>query len=179
MKKTLFCIFYLTVLAVAAFGQTKIESIYTSLATKDCKTIEQSDEGAGWYRGACPGVGGYKLELLEGDIRQTIDIIAPDKKKYELALWRVVSPAFSATGEKAEWRVTRKGKTVTPLALIVRFNANENSENPEKITSRLVVVKITKTQACITDIVEPTANQNVKARELADASAGKPCKSSE
>lgn len=180
MKNILLIAFSLSVLAGAAFGQTKkIESIYTSLKTADCRTIEQSDEGAGWYSGECPGVGGYKLELLEGDIRQTINVIAPNKKKYELELWRVVSSAFSATGEKAEWRVTRTGKKVTPIALIVRYNANENTEEPGQSTSRLVVVKITKTNACVTDVVEPMANQNVKARQLADTSAGKPCKASE
>jgi len=163
-----------------AFGQTKkFESIYTSLTAKDCKTIEQTDEEAGSYRGLCSGVGGYKLELLEGDIRQTINVIAPNKKKYELELWSVVSFGFSFTGEKAEWRVTRTGKTIVPQALIVRFNASEDSANPEKNTSYLVVVKITKTSACVTDVVKPVANQNVKARELADASASKPCTSSE
>lgn len=179
MKKILLIAFSFTVFSGLAFGQKKIESLYTSLAIKDCKTIESSDEGAGWYRGLCPGVGGYKLELLEGDIRQTINIIAPNKKKYELELWSVVSPAFSATGEKAEWRVTRTGKTVTPLALIVRYNANENTEKPEQVSSYLVVVKITKTSACVTDVVKPVANQNVKARELADASARKPCRANE
>jgi hypothetical protein len=176
MKKILLIAVSLTVFSGFAFGQTKkIESLYTGLSAKDCKTIEQSSEEAGWYRGSCPGVGGYKLELLEGDIRQTINVIAPSKKKYELELWSVVSFAFSFTGEKAEWRVTRSGKTVVPQALIVRFNTSEDSSNPEKNTSRLVVVKITKTSACVTDIVEPMKNQNEKARELADASPNKPC----
>lgn len=180
MKTLLLFALGLTVFSGLVFGQSKkIESLYSSLTTKDCKTIEQSDKEAGYYRGQCPGVGGYKLELIEGDIRQTINIIAPSKKKYELELWSVVSPAFSATGDKAEWRVTRGGKTITPLALIVRYNASENSEKPEQNTSYLVIVKITKSSACVTDIVEPMANQNVKARELADASPGKPCKSTE
>lgn len=180
MKKFLLFLFSITLFSGLAIGQTKkIESIYTGLSAKDCKTIEQSDEEAGYYRGQCPGVGGYKLELIEGDIRQTINIIAPNKKKYELELWSVVSPAFSVTGEKAEWRVTRAGKMVTPLALIVRYNTNEDSSNPEKNTSRLVIVKVTKNSACVTDVVEPMKNQNVKARELADASAGKPCMATE
>jgi len=180
MKKFQILALILVVFSGLAYGQSKkIESLYTGLGDKDCKTIEQSDENAGSYRGQCPGVGGYKLELIEGDIRQTINVIAPTKKKYELNLWTVVSPAFSATGEKAEWRVTRTGKTITPLALIVRYNAAENSEKPEQNTSYLVVVKITKTSVCVTDVVEPIANQNVKARELADTAAGKQCRASE
>lgn len=179
MKK-LYVFALITILSGLAFGQTKkIESIYTSTSTNVCKTLEQSDEGAGFYRGSCPGVGGYKLELIEGDIRQTLDVIAPIKKKFELNLWAVVSGAFSSIGEKVEWRVTKSGKTNVPKALIVRFNASEDPEDSTKITSYLVVVKITKTSVCVTDIVKPAANQNVRARELADVSQNKPCQTVE
>lgn len=153
-----------------------IESIYTDLAAEKCRTIESDETGAGSYIGECPGVGGYKLEVLEGDIRQTINVIAPSGKKSELEFWSKISSAFSAVGEKAEWRVKKNGKEIKPLALIVRYNTNEDPEKPEKNTSRLVVIKISGDTACITDIVEPIKDANVKARELADASAGKPCK---
>src|SRR5262245_45172371 len=112
MKKIQFLALILTIFSSVAFGQTKkIESIYTGLDDKSCKTIKQSDDEAESYRGLCPGVGGYKLELLEGDLRQSINVIAPNKKKYELNLWSVVSAGFSSMGEKAEWRVTKSGKT--------------------------------------------------------------------
>lgn len=162
------------------FAQTKKpESVYTNLNEKFCKTLEQSDEGAGWYRGECPGVGGYKLQVTEGDIRQSIDVIMPNKTRFEMDLTVNVSPAFSSVGEKAEWRVTRKGKSVVPYALIVRYNASENSEKPEQNTSYLVVIKITKNLACITDVVKPSAKANEQARELADASVNKNCVSRE
>lgn len=154
----------------------KIESVYTSLETKACKTLESSTEGAGWYRGECKGIGGYKLQLTEGDIRQSIDVIAPNKKKYELDLVGNISTAFSYVGAKAEWRVTRKGKIITPFALIVRFNASENQEDSTKSTSYLVVSKITKNQICVTDVIKPGATANEEAQNLADASAAKPCK---
>lgn len=157
----------------------KAESVYTNLNDKFCKTLEQSDEGAGWYRGECPGVGGYKLQVTEGDIRQSIDVVMPGKKRFELDLPLNVSPAFSSVGEKAEWRVTRKGKSIAPYALIVRYNASENSEKPEQNTSYLVVVKITKNLACVTDVVTPSAKANEQARELADGSPNKPCISRE
>ena len=158
----------------------KIESIYTDLTTEKCKTIEQTDDEGGSYRGECAGIGGYKLEVLEGDLRQSINVIAPNRKKYELNLWTTVSGGFSSLGEKAEWRVTRSGKKITPTALIVRYNVSENPEKPEQTTSYLVVVKILKTAACVTDVVKPTVkNQNVKAQQLADTSAGKRCKISE
>ena len=156
--------------------KVKIESVYTNLNTKDCKTLEQSEEGAGSYRGECPGIAGFKLQVTEGDIRQSIDVVAPNKKKFELDLTGNVSTAFSSVGEKAEWRVTRKGKTVVPQALIVRYNASENPDDSSKLTSYLVVAKITKTEICVTDVVKPGANANEEARKLADASAAKPCK---
>ena len=157
----------------------KTESIYTSLSEKSCKTLEQSDEGSGWYRGECPGVGGYKLQVTEGDIRQSIDVVMPNKKRFELDLTLNVSPAFSSVGEKVEWRVTGKGKSVAPYALIVRYNASENSEKPEQNTSYLVVVKIAKNLACVTDVVKPSTKANERARELADVSVNKPCVSRE
>jgi hypothetical protein len=180
MKKIIYI--FLAVMVFSCFAQAqkkKVETIYTDLAADKCKTIESNEEEAGWYRGECPGVGGYKLEVLEGDIRQSVNVIAPDGTKSELDFWSNVSSAFSAVGEKAEWRVTKKGKVITPFALIIRYNTNENPEDPEKVTSRLVVIKIAKNSACITDIVEPVKDANVKARELADASADKPCKTFE
>ncbi len=156
-------------LASSAFAQ-KPHSAYTSLDDKKCRTIE-SNTGEGWYRGLCAGVGGYRLELTEGDLRQSITVISPAKKKYELGFTRITG-AFSSVGAKAEWRV--KGKT--PIALIVRFDASENPEDATKTTSYLIVSKITKTQACVTDVVKPMANQNAEAQKLADVSQTKPCR---
>ena len=161
-----------------AFPQAKAaESVYTDLTSEKCRTIESNPNEGGSYRGLCAGVGGYRLEVLEGDLRQTINVIAPNRKKYELELWNKVSSGFSALGNKAEWRVVRTGKTVRPTALIVRFNASENPEKPEQNTSYLVVVKITKTTACVTEVIKPSANANVQARQSADAAANKPCQS--
>lgn len=172
-----FSLLFVLLFALGGFAQkAKVESIYTSLDTKNCKTLEQSDEGTGWYRGECKGVSGYRLQVTEGDIRQSIDVIAPNKKKFELDFARNVSLAFSSVGAKAEWRVVRKGKKLVPLALIVRFDASENPENPNKNTSYLVVAKITKREICITDVIKPSANANEEARKLADTSSTKSCK---
>jgi hypothetical protein len=181
MKQILLAFLSAIVCSGAGWAQAKkAESIYTSLTEKDCQTIESEQSGAGWYRGECKGLAGYKLEVTEGDIRQSINVLAPDGKRFELDFQQNVSGAFSALGEKAEWRIVKEGKKVKPIALIVRLNANENPEKPEEVTSRLVIVKITKSAACITDLVEPkTINQNIKARELADAASDKPCKSQE
>lgn len=156
--------------ASSVFGQ-KISSVYTTLNDKKCKTLELREDEGGSYLGECPGTSGYKLQVSEGDLRQSVNVIAPNKKHYNLDLGNV-SSAFSAVGDKAEWRV--KGKT--PMALIVRFNASENPDDTNKMTSYLVVSKITKNEICITDVVKPSKTQNAEAQKLADAAATKPCK---
>ena len=158
--------------------KSPITSVYTTLADKKCKTLESSVEDSGSYRGLCPGTAGYKLELLEGDLRQTINVIAPNRKKFELNLWTNVSSAFSSVGDKAEWRVVTKKGRLTPVALIVRFNASENPEKPDQTTSYLVVSKITAKEVCLTDIVKPNADANEQARQLADEAAKKSCRTS-
>ena len=153
----------------------KTKSIYTDLVAEKCKTIESNPDEGGSYRGECKGVDGYKLEVIEGDIRQTINVIYPNGKKSELDFWSKVSSAFSSVGDKAEWRVLDDGKNEKNYGLIIRYNASENPEKPEKTTSYLVVTKITKDTACITDIVKPSKDQNETARKLADEAANKPC----
>ncbi len=158
-------------------AQAKLRTEYTSLETKNCKALKSGAEDS--YAGRCKGVAGYQLELLEGDLRQSLNIINPAKKKTELNLWHSVSGGFSTIGDKAEWRLENDGKKDIPRALIVRFNASENPEDSTKITSYLVVIKITAGEICVTDIVKPKAKQNEEARSLSDTAAHRPCKKSE
>lgn len=159
--------FLLTFCVSSAVAQNK--SVYTSTKTGACRTISSHSGGAGSYEGECTGVGGYKVRLLEGDIRQTLNIITPAKKKFELNFWGFYG-GFSSIGEKIEWRT----KAGVPVALIARFNVAD-AEDSSKSTSYLMVSKIGRTSSCVTDVVKPQANQNEKARELADAASGKAC----
>ena len=154
-------------LCTAAAAQNT--SIYTSTSTKACKTVEASSEGAGYYRGRCPGVGGYKLELIEGDIRQSLNVITPAKKKFELNFWQY-NGNFSAIGDKIEWRL-KKG---VPVAIIARFNVADASGDT-KGSSLLIVSKISRKESCVVEIIDPVAKQNEKARIAADAASSKPC----
>ena len=162
---------FLLSLALIAAAQNK--SVYTSTKTSACRTIEATGEGSGSYVGECAGVGGYKVQLLEGDIRQTLNIITPARKKFELNFWGLYS-SFSAIGEKIEWRT----KTGVPVALIARYNIAD-PEDSQKSRSYLMVSKIGKSSSCVTDVVMPGPKQNEEARKLADASASKPCKAVE
>jgi len=110
-------------LALSAAGQNR--SVYTSLGEKACRTLRLTSNEGGSYMGECPGVGGYKLHLLEGDLRQSINVIDPDRRKTELTLSNV-SGGFSSIGPTAEWRMNGK----TPVALIISFSVSENPEEP-------------------------------------------------
>ena len=158
-------------LSGAAVAPAQITSKYTGLSNKVCKELKSTDEEGTSYEGDCPGLAGYKLHLLEGDLRQSVDVVTPARKTYQLAFWDI-SSAFSFVGDKAEWRM--RGKT--PVALIFRFNASEDPENPEKHTSYLLVAKVTKDIICVTDILKPGRNQNLDARKAADRSATRPCR---
>jgi hypothetical protein len=158
-------------LSGAALAQNK--SVYTSTRPSACKMIGHSDEEGGNYEGECAGVGGYKVRLIEGDLRQTLTIITPTKKKQALNFWTFYG-GFSSIGEKIEWR-TKRG---VPVALIARFNVAA-ADHSSKGTSYLMVSKIGRSSSCVTDVVEPGPKQNEKARKLADTAQGKPCKTTE
>ncbi len=146
------------------------KSVYTSTKTSADRTISSDADEGGSYEGECNGVGGYKVRLLEGDIRQTINIITPAKKKFELNFWGFYG-GFSYVGEKIEWRI--KGKV--PVAMIVRFNV-AGSVDTQKSISYLMVSKIGTKESCVTDVILPGADQNAAARIAADAAPTKPCK---
>lgn len=171
MKKLIAIAIFVFALTISGFAQ--IKSVYTSTKTTNCKQVKQGKDAGDSYLGICPGTGGYTVELLEGDIRQTLNIVTPAKKKFELNFWSFYS-GFSAIGEKLEWRV--KGKM--PIALIARFNVAD-SEDSTKNVSYLMVSKIGAKESCVVDVILPGAKQNEDARIAADAAAATPCKSAD
>ena len=175
MKQFFLILILLTFFSYSGFAQTeKIESIYTDFGDKNCKKLKLDPEDGILYRGECRGVGGYKLIFYESEHHQSLDLIAPDGKKFDLKLQISAAPSF--LGQKAEWRVRKVGKKIIPTALIVRMNVLDDPDDREKTRSFLLVIKITKDAACMTDKIEPSVkDQNEKARELADVAAEKPC----
>jgi hypothetical protein len=150
------------------------QSVYTDISAKACKTIRVDKEsGASVQR--CTGVGGYNLLVADDDSRMSITVVAPDGKKADLNYWSVITTAFSSLGSRAEWRVVKKNGKPVPLALIVRVNATEDPDNPNKVTPYLAVSKITSQAICVTDKINPGATQNVDARRAADSAASRAC----
>lgn len=147
-----------------------IRSVYTSLAEAECRLVER-DRETGATSSRCPGTAGYTLLAHDYDARMTADIVAPDGRTHRLRYSGVITSAFSSLGPRAEWRM-RDGK---PIALIVRVNAYEQPETPDRATSYLAVAKITSREVCVTDRIPPTANANEAAQRAADQSASRPC----
>jgi hypothetical protein len=157
-----FCAFLCLLVVGTAVGQSN-RSVYTSLDEKQCRA------------GRCRGVAGYALLLTEGDLRQNITVITPKGAKHSLDLWDVISGGFSHVGSKAEWRMATQNGKPSPVALIIRYNASEDPEHPNKQSSYLAVSKITPTEICVTDKILPGPNANEDARRAADTAATKPC----
>ena len=161
-------------MAVTTMAQTN-SSVYTPLAEKQCKTVKGPDSQTGDYEGRCRGVAGYSLIVTEGDLRQNVTVVTPKGTKHSLELWDVISGGFSSVGAKAEWRMARQNGKLSPVALIIRYNANDDPESPNKQSSYLAVTKITANEICVTDKINPGENANENARRAADAAADKPC----
>ncbi len=170
----------LTVLAVALFCVTNAaaqtnRSVYTPIGDKQCRTIKSHEAGDEGFEARCRGPAGYTLLLSEGDLRQNIVVVTPKGKEHSLELWSVVSSGFSSVGPKVEWRIATQNKKSVPVALILRYNANEDATQPNKLLSYLVVTKITSTEICVTDKIAPGPTANEDARRAADASSTKSC----
>ena len=151
------------------------QSLYTSVEAKQCRTIKSTSAEGGSYEARCRGVAGFNLIVEEGDLRTNIKVVAPGGAARSLDLWTVVSSAFSSLGPKVEWRMAKRGAKSSPVALIIRYNASEDVDNPNKTTSYLAVAKITDSETCITDKIMPGPNSNADARRAADAAASKSC----
>ncbi len=170
MFKNLLIASFLLLFSTAIFAQNK--SVYTSLAADKCQTESVNQGMPGNYVGKCLGVSGYSLEVYLDDERNSLGVVMPNKEAIGLDFWSYFGN-FSELGATAEWRM--KGKI--PVAVIVRLNVSDRDDG--KQTSYLIVSKITKTTACVTDIVKPSKSQNLTAQKLADKAALKPCKKTE
>jgi hypothetical protein len=78
-------------------------------------------------------------------------------------------------GPKAEWRMAMQHGKLAPVALLIRYNANENPEQSTKLSSYLAVSKITPTEICVTDKISSGPKANEEARRAADSAASRPC----
>ena len=144
-------------------------SRYTRL--DDCKTVRTRDD-EDWAVLRCQGQGGIGLTLNYADARDDLELVRPGKPPIQIGLPNLAGGGFNKLGDTIEWRGTGDGAAFTPLALIVRNNAIENAEMPERSTSFLAVIDLA--QGCALAHVRPGEGQNERARKIADT-PGQPC----
>ncbi len=174
MQTTTLCLLSLLFLPQITVAQsTAITSIYTSLAQKDCRLLAQGRGEESWIERECPGSAGYKLVLTDDDLRQSITVVTPQGKKYPLNYDETITGKFSTLGKKAEWRVVQNGGKIFPQALIVRVSTRK--PETEEAVDYLAVAKITDTEICVTDRIEPGPRSNEQAREAAGRSMRRSC----
>ena len=164
----------------AAIGsKAAIESVYTGLGAGSCtKEADKTDPNETPYL-VCPGVAGYALIVRRVDAgRQSIDVVDAAQRVLPLNYQEFVTRHMSTLDGKAEWRVaTRDGKQV-PIALIVRVQAREDNDNPEKVThSYIAVAKIAPNQACVTDRIPEGTQSEAEVRSAADSAQERQCAS--
>lgn len=157
---------------------TDFDSSYSSIAENDCKLINAANDDDQSSTQRCADFAGISVIVTDFDARQDMILhkIKKDAKRFPLKLSQTVSSAFSALGDKIEWR-HKSGQPNDIVGMIVRFNTAEDPDKPDKTTSYLVVSKVLEEQICVVGKVSPQKGkqQNQDAREMADKSATMPC----
>jgi len=140
-------------------------SRYTSLA--DCQVVRSAPDEAGFFESACPGLGGYRLKLVEADGRQNL-ILVMGGREHNLGLPSISGGGFSELGKRIEWRGREEDGSFHPDALILRYDVVENVDQPTRPTSYLLPVTLERTP-CLSTKIRPGPAQNDRARAVADA----------
>jgi hypothetical protein len=175
------------VLALFLFGQGLIEaeqnnvvssnsmyeSSYTSIAQKDCQTLESDNLGS---IEECESFAGMKVIVIEGDTKQGI-ILTRDNKRYELDFGSLVSQGFISLNSDLEWRYKRQ-EFDNPRAMILRLEVNEDEDDVEKVTSYALISKITENEICVVGKIKTEENQDELVRKMAEEAISMPCLSS-
>jgi hypothetical protein len=173
--------FVLSVLALLLSSQglasTAFFSIHTNLSGSSCQLLEVQKEDARSER-LCPGPQGYRLVVIDSDDRESITVLSPEGKKFDLDFWDIVTRNFSSVGVKAEWRLIRQEDKSIPIALIVPVRAQKNYEDNSESTkdvSYLVIAKILDDQACVVAKIKSGPKATQEAQNAADHAAEMPC----
>ena len=149
------------------------ESSYTSIAQKDCQTLESDNLGS---IEECESFAGMTVVVIEGDIKQGI-ILTRDNKRYELNFRSVIPEEFIYLGLDLEWRYKYQ-EFDNPIAMIVRLDVNDDEEDMNKITSYSLISKITEKEICIVGKVKLEDNHKKLVHKMAEEAYKMPCVSS-
>lgn len=161
----------------AVRSKAAIKSMYTDLGAESCrKEFDKNDPNETPYQ-VCPGVAGYALIVRSVDAgRQSIDVVDSAQRVFPLDFHEFVTRHMSNLDGKAEWRVATKDGREVPIALIVRVQAREDNDNPEKVTrSYFAVAKVTPNEACVTDRITEGTQSEAERYSAADSAQERQC----
>lgn len=169
MRPYLMILPVLVALTSNASAQTKLVSMYTSLSGNTCSEFVD-DEATGASTLECSGIHDFRLQVLMDDERSSINVVTPHKQVLPLHYRDVVTRGFSTVGKKAEWRVSKEGRKIIPVALIVRVDTlDQSNPGPPKRVPMLAIARISDETACVTRIIgADTRNARQQARRFAD-----------
>jgi hypothetical protein len=139
-------------------------SRYTSL--DDCRVVRSAPDEAGFSEATCPGLGGYRLKLVEADGRHNLMLVSGGQE-HNLRLPSISGGGFSELGKKIEWRGREEGGSFRPDAMILRYDVVENPDQPGRPISYLLPVSLQHTP-CLAAKIRPGTGQNTRARAAAD-----------
>jgi hypothetical protein len=159
------------IVAWTASPQPATRSVYSSLDVRQCRLI-QADRETGSTVHQCRGAAGYGLQVADDDARMSVNVVAPGGALHRLEFWTVAGSGFSTLGPRAEWRMRGEGARARPIALIVRLGV-QDQEN--RVTSNLVVSRVSPRMSCVTEVIGPVANANELARRAADRAPTRAC----
>jgi hypothetical protein len=171
MATTLSIVLGMTAIA-SAEGNT---SIYSSIASKDCRSVSNLKVDGDDYAGeqVCKGPAGLVVLRNEDDLRETISAgYTAAAASKEPAASQGFGP-FNSTTATIEWR-TGAGK---PLAMIQRWHIADNDDPDRSGRPRtkqmLVVTRLPPGAVCHVAYVDVTANPDANdlARKAADEMA--------
>lgn len=161
---------FLAVVTISTIANAKSDSVYTSVAVEDCKTIEASwleqEPEIDYYTGHCTGKDGYKVVISGGDIRYSLSLIY---KGTEVTLTNI--GAFHDMGsEKIEWRgsVNKDGKINSFHSLIYRLSIADYATDYVENVDTLFVVRLKGANSCVIGTVKQSLDMNEQARAIAD-----------
>jgi len=146
------------------------ESSFSSIAQKDCQTLDSDDLGS---IEECEPFAGMQVVVIEGDMKQGI-VLTRDNKRYELNFRSLIPKGFILLGLDLEWRYKRE-EFDNPRAMIIRLDVNEDEEDIDKVTSYSLVSKITEKEICLVGKVKLEKNQNKLAYKMAEEAYKMPC----
>jgi hypothetical protein len=165
---------FIAVLILSAFAsnanaEAEVQSIHTRIAGKAC-VRHVDDEISGASTLSCPGVAGFKLQVIEDDGRFSINVQSPNNRIFELNYWDVITRGFSSLGTHAEWRVRTAGGKGVPAALIVRVIRHEQAASGTPRSRHLLAVaQIRQNTSCVVATLSAsTPDAWEQARTIAD-----------